>query len=85
MRHLQPDLNGGHLGERAGFAPLVDRGKVLGADVGKHLSVGGREIENRKIAMLMPHRRAEPQLHVDQQWSSRSVTKAICGDAALRA
>ena len=47
------------------IAPGVDGGELWRTDIGDDFAVGHREIENGKIAMLMPHRRAQRQLHID--------------------
>src|SRR6266480_3575138 len=69
MRHLQPDLERVHVGQTPRIAPGVDLCKRSRARVWNPPAICRREIENRKVAMLMAHRRAERKLHIDRDRS----------------
>ena len=79
MRHLQPDLKCVHIGQGTRIAPGVDGGELLRADVRNNFAVGEREIENGKIAMLMPHGRAQAELHVNQDRRDNRNSRRGCG------
>ena len=66
MRQLQPDLCRRNIGQSLRVAGLIDPGDGRGIGRRENLPVGERKIENRKIAMLMPHGRAERELSVNQ-------------------
>src|SRR4030095_5876891 len=67
VRHLQPDLRGGNVRHRNGVARGVNFCDCGRAGIGNPLTIGGGEIADGKIAMLMPHRRTERELKVDEQ------------------
>ena len=66
VRHLQPDLSGRHIGKGLGIARLIDPGDRRRISGRNDLPVGEREIQDREVAMLMAHRRAEGELSIDQ-------------------
>ena len=66
VRHLQPDLRGGDVRHRDGVARGVNFGDRSCAGIGNPLAIGGREIGDGKIAMLMAHGRAKRELQIDE-------------------
>ena len=67
VRHLQPDLRGGNVGHPNGVARGVNFCDCGCAGIGNPLTIGGREIGDSKIAMLMPHRRTERELKINER------------------
>ena len=65
MRHLQPDLAGGHVGEGDAIALCIDPCDRDGIGSGNELAVGEGEIRDRKIAMLMAHGGAKSELRIN--------------------
>jgi hypothetical protein len=66
MRHLQPDLKRGDVGQSVRVAPRVDGRNRICARIRNPLAICGREIEDGQIAMLMSHGRTERELNVNQ-------------------
>ena len=66
MRHLQPNLKRIYIGKSVCIAPRVDGCEFFGVNIGNNFSVGEWKIENREIAVFVPHRRAKRQLSINQ-------------------
>ena len=65
MGHLEPNLLGRDIGQAACIANGIDFGNGIRARVWDPVIICGRKIGDRKITMLVPHRRAEGKLDVD--------------------
>src|SRR5439155_26350554 len=67
MRHLQPDLERSHVGQSPGVAPRIYFCKRSCAGIWYPRAVCCRKIKNRKVPMLVAHRRTERKLQVDRE------------------
>src|SRR5688572_6747349 len=67
MGHLQPNVRRGYVRKSTCLAPGVYLSQLRRGGVGNDRPVGSREIEDRKVTVLMPHGRAETELEVDDE------------------
>src|SRR5437773_6725690 len=65
--HLQPDLERSHVGKPLPIAPGIDLCQRSRAGVWNPRAICGGKIENRQVAMLVAHRRAERKLYINRK------------------
>src|SRR5438132_499936 len=65
--HLRPDLERSHVGKPLPIATGIDVCQRSRAGVGNPRTICGGKIENRQVAMLVAHRRAERKLYINSK------------------